>query len=259
MRRIILSRKGFDSSSGGVASPIFSDGSLCSLPIPFSGPAPDKFQDVSVNGIRCIDALKESKAKSKPDDNCHYDPNLETGLFGQASSSQSELRNNQVGPGDLFLFFGWFKNYSENGRDLHHIFGWLQIDKVIDGNEAIQNYFKNKKKMHPHAFYKFSNNCLYLGTKNLTIGNKETPLKGFGHFKKTHKDLILTKDQATRSVWQLPKKYFSNSNPFLNRLKWLDKKECITHCKGRGQEYILDVTNHPKLIGWLHHIFRIVS
>ena len=113
--------------------------------------------------------------------------------------------------------------------------------------------------MHPHAFYKFSNNCLYLGTKNLTIGNKETPLKGFSHFKKTHKDLILTKDQATRSVWQLPKKYFSNSNPFLNRLKWVDKKECITHCKGRGQEYILDVTNHPKLIGWLHHIFRIVS
>ena len=113
--------------------------------------------------------------------------------------------------------------------------------------------------MHPHAFYKFSNNCLYLGTKNLTIGNKETPLEGFGHFKKTHKDLILTKDQATRSVWQLPKKYFSNSNPFLNRLKWVDKKECITHCKGRGQEYILDVTNHPKLIGWLHHIFRIVS
>ena len=121
MKRIILSRKGFDSSSGGVASPIFSDGRICSLPIPFSGPAPDKFQDVSVNGIRCIDALKESKAKSKPDDNCHYDPNLDTGLFGQASSSQSELRNNQVGPGDLFLFFGWFKNYSEKGKDLHHI------------------------------------------------------------------------------------------------------------------------------------------
>ena len=110
--------------------------------------------------------------------------------------------------------------------------------------------------MHPHAFYKFSNNCLYVGSKKLTLGNKKTPHKGFGHFKKTHKDLILTKDQATRSVWQLPNKYFANSDPFLNRLKWVDKKECITHCKGRGQEYILDATNHPKLIGWLHHIFR---
>jgi len=32
--KIILSRKGFDSSSGGIASPIFQDGTFCSLPIP---------------------------------------------------------------------------------------------------------------------------------------------------------------------------------------------------------------------------------
>ncbi|MCD6328671.1 hypothetical protein J7M28_14125, partial [bacterium] len=32
--RIIFSRKGFDAANGGVASPIFPDGSFCSLPIP---------------------------------------------------------------------------------------------------------------------------------------------------------------------------------------------------------------------------------
>ncbi len=32
--RIILSRKGFDSSAGGCPSPIFPDGRLFSLPIP---------------------------------------------------------------------------------------------------------------------------------------------------------------------------------------------------------------------------------
>ena len=57
MRRIILSRKGFDSSSGGVASPIFSDGSLCSLPIPFSGPAPDKFQVADLSMKRAISVI----------------------------------------------------------------------------------------------------------------------------------------------------------------------------------------------------------
>lgn len=31
---IVLSREGFDSSMGGVASPIFPDGSMLSLPIP---------------------------------------------------------------------------------------------------------------------------------------------------------------------------------------------------------------------------------
>ena len=178
---------------------------------------PDKFQDVSVNGIRCIDALKESKAKSKPDDNCHYDPNLDTGLFGQASSSQSELRNNQVGPGDLFLFFGWFKNYSESGRDLHHIFGWLQIDKIIDGNEAIQKYFKNKKKMHPHAFYKFSNNCLYVGSKKLTLGNKKTSHKGFGHFKKTTQRFDPNKRSSNPFCLAITKQIFCKFRPFFKQ------------------------------------------
>ena len=32
--KIIFSRKGFDKANGGVASPIFEDGGLCSLPIP---------------------------------------------------------------------------------------------------------------------------------------------------------------------------------------------------------------------------------
>lgn len=32
--KLVLSRKGFDSSFGGVASPIMPDGSLLSLPIP---------------------------------------------------------------------------------------------------------------------------------------------------------------------------------------------------------------------------------
>ena len=34
MRRIILSRKGFDAKAGGGASPIFSDGRFFSIPIP---------------------------------------------------------------------------------------------------------------------------------------------------------------------------------------------------------------------------------
>ena len=35
--RLILSRKGFDSSSGGCPSPIFPDGSMIALPIPDKG------------------------------------------------------------------------------------------------------------------------------------------------------------------------------------------------------------------------------
>ena len=36
--KVILSRKGFDSANGGIASPILEDGAIVSFPIP----APDK-------------------------------------------------------------------------------------------------------------------------------------------------------------------------------------------------------------------------
>ena len=32
--KVILSRKGFDSSNGGIVSPIFEDGTMVSFPIP---------------------------------------------------------------------------------------------------------------------------------------------------------------------------------------------------------------------------------
>ena len=49
MKRIILSRKGFDSSAGGVASPIFKDGSIFSIPIPQKSPSPTKYKDLNFN------------------------------------------------------------------------------------------------------------------------------------------------------------------------------------------------------------------
>ena len=109
MNRIILSRKGFDSSAGGTASPIFSDGKLFSIPIPQKFPSPTRYKDLKFNGMTGKDILKESSVKSVlPHNYCHYDPLLskEIGIFGQASSSQTELKNNKVSSGDLFLFFG---------------------------------------------------------------------------------------------------------------------------------------------------------
>ena len=96
--------------------------------------------------------------------------NEDVGIFGQAGSSQTELKNNNVGPGDLFLFFGWFKNFSIKGRDLHHLFGWLQIREIIEGSEAITAYLK--KRILPilmgrekNDTSKFLNNTIYVGKK----------------------------------------------------------------------------------------------
>ncbi|MFL2752093.1 MAG: hypothetical protein ACJ0AM_00735, partial [Gammaproteobacteria bacterium] len=71
MKRIILSRKGFDAKAGGSASPIFGDGRIFSLPIPQDHPSPKKYKDLNFYGISGTELLKEASAKVKPTDYCH--------------------------------------------------------------------------------------------------------------------------------------------------------------------------------------------
>ena len=257
MKNIILSRKGFDSSAGGVASPIFDNGNIFSIPIPQKSPSPHKYKDLFFNGISGKDLLKESSAKSVTSESyCHFDPLLteEIGIFGQANSSQTELKKQHVNTGDLFLFFGWFKQFSRKGKHLHHIFGWLQIDKVVEGRDNIITHLDQLGITHPHGFgdvSRYSNNTIYISKKHLTFNNKEIECRGHGLFRKTHKDLVLTEENSSRSNWKLPKKFFSKTNNlFLNRLKWKDQVNCLVDCLGYGQEFILNAEKNPNIIDW---------
>ena len=56
--KIILSRKGFDSSNGGIPSPILPDGTLLSLPIPgkFDNLS---FDDLNYNGVSFSNILRQ--------------------------------------------------------------------------------------------------------------------------------------------------------------------------------------------------------
>ena len=152
-RRIVLSRKGFDSSAGGCASPIL-DGRLISLPIPEHDP--DK-SHLSYGGLRkrkgaeIADLVNQlSKGKVQDSHLLHLDPDLRIELrheiaanlpltFGQSGSSQTELRNIDVG--DLFLFFGWFREahryaeryeFRKNSPDVFVIWGWLQVEERLE-------------------------------------------------------------------------------------------------------------------------------
>ena len=78
-------------------------------------------------------------------DTCHFDPLLkfDIGLFGQAGNAQRELDNLGVGEGDLFLFFGWFRDFQQSKKaDYHHIFGCLQVDEVIKDQIRLENSVK---------------------------------------------------------------------------------------------------------------------
>ena len=75
MRRVILSRKGFDSSSGGGPSPILPDGRLVSLPIPSSDQ--DRYSSVLYEKGRSLGDLMGTLGYEAPPNNCcHLDPDL---------------------------------------------------------------------------------------------------------------------------------------------------------------------------------------
>ena len=259
MKRLILSRKGFDAKAGGVASPILRDGRIYSLPIPQDHPSPAKYRDLKFDEISGADLLNGTSASISPDSFCHLDPllNKKIGIFGQASSSQTELKNNAIGSGDLFLFFGWFRDYFNKGKNLHHLFGWLEVERVIEGSRNIKHFLKQEKVEHPHGHgdvSRYTNNTIYICKKKLSLN---TSINGHGLFKYSHKDLILTEDNMTRSRWKLPKEYFSNShNLFLNRLKWVDEKNCRIFYRGFGQEFILNVEDNPKVIEWAARLIQ---
>ena len=53
LMKIILSRKGFDSASGGLCNPILPDGTLLSMPIPGTSKNPVYYKDLHFDVERC--------------------------------------------------------------------------------------------------------------------------------------------------------------------------------------------------------------
>lgn len=70
------------------------------------------------------------------------------GIFGQAGASQTHLENQGIGPRDLSLFFGRFRQVEktangcrfERGAPRQHIiWGWLQIGESIQATSLFFN------------------------------------------------------------------------------------------------------------------------
>jgi hypothetical protein len=59
--------------------------------------------------------------------------------LGQVSAAQSHLSNNDVGQGDVFLFWGLYRcavrsptgSWSFAGIAEHRLFGWPQVNEVL--------------------------------------------------------------------------------------------------------------------------------
>src|SRR5690242_14756290 len=106
--KIILSRKGFDSSAGRIASPILPSGRLCSLPIRAADDenAP-RYRDILFDGQPLGKLLHDLTGDDtwlvRP---AHLDPDINIssvprkpgwrGAFGQAGAAERHLQNQHV-------------------------------------------------------------------------------------------------------------------------------------------------------------------
>lgn len=205
--KVVLSRKGFDSSYGGMPSPIIPDGTLLSLPIPAEGES-ILYTDLRFGSKSYYDIIHELKptTKIKPYYTCHLDPDLIEGaaqrtvpwrpLFGQCNQSQQHLAQHGIGKGDLFLFWGWFRQteihqgllrYCINAPDVHLIWGYMKVKQLATGKQMPPEY-----AYHPHGQLSLESNAIYEGDPECS------------GVLKYHPNLVLTKQGMTRSKWQVP-------------------------------------------------------
>lgn len=276
--RIILSRKGFDSSSGGCPSPILPDGRMLSLPIP-DVRSKIRYRDLQLEGInssRLVSQLTRTKIKGSC--GAHIDPDLNAGhlprlagwrpVLGQHGSAQGHLQNQGVESGDLFLFFGLFREaeisnrrwrFVPGSRPRHIIWGWLQIDEVLQVDSmATASYPWLNYHPHLHGEADMSN-TLYLARDYLSLpGLNQIP--GSGSFERIGSGLQLTQISSDKpSQWQLPEWFYPEGRQPLSyhakAERWQQgEAHCFLNAVARGQEFVLLADQYPESIDWLREL-----
>lgn len=257
-KKIILSRKGFDSVYGEKPSPILEDGILLSIPIPLETDN-TRYYELEYKGRSYSQILEQLRVKQKYiTQGCHLDPDIYENTksrednwracYGQAEGPLTHLESNGVDVGDIFLFFGWFRqtielngkiSYKQKAKDQHVIFGYLQVGKKVSGADVDEFHW------HPHSKNHYGQkNTIYRASDYLL----DTELPGFGTFKISN-ELILTKDGYSRSRWELPECIEKVDMTFHDESS---RKEDYFQSAMIGQEFIMD--SSPEIEKWIKSI-----
>jgi len=281
--KIIISRKGFDSGYGGVPSPVFPGGGILSLPIPsrFGVPVGNcMFRDENVGDI--VRAL--TRRRHGPDTLVHLDPDLERGsvartgewvpAFGQVGAAQSHLRNQGVGAGDLFLFFGWFQPvkrvqgqwaYVPGSSSFHALFGWLQVQDAFDIAMTDPSKLPTGISHHPHVLHaqhmSGGANTVYTGRETLDLPGSRG-IRGAGSLSKWTAATTLTASGCNRSTWSVPQWMAPRAGaaPLSyhgDPARWSsDGSQVLLRTVAKGQEFVLDTTDIPEARTWALRIIK---
>jgi hypothetical protein len=298
--KVIFSRKGLDSSFGEYPSPILPDGILLPWPIPVTQQQKEEdergipYRDMRFGGQLISEIINQLNprfdyqyAHLDPDvDETRFGPRPEGWLpiFGQTGRPQFHLEKQEVdkdgGEGNLFLFYGWFRHTrydngrlcyvqpKDGGRDLHVIFGWLQIGCSYDvNNDRLPPWVG----YHPHVVNRelyqriYHHNKIYVASEQLNLSGKNLHLHGGGIFPQFKKILQLTDtedEENRRSYWRLPR-WFYHDNPERRISCHQSDKPWLTHddyvilkTAKRGQEFVFNTENYREAISWVRSLFE---
>lgn len=235
--KLVFSRKGFDSTYGGVASPIVA-GRPLSLPIPGQHGEQTTYDDLAL-GETVTDLTCSRIGGTHP---CHDDPMFADGhcWLGQSGAAQGHLRKQGVGEGDVFLFFGLFAEPETRERH-HRVFGHMRV--TCHGAPhaiAADHRWTPPPRPHPHLTGDWgSGNAIYHGPG--TTARRASPA------------LRLTQPDGPLNSWIVP--------------SWLQRFGLSYHARAerwtgpgrldsarRGQEFVCDIGNAEEPRRWLDMI-----
>lgn len=214
-----------------------------------------------------LDLTRGRRRPIKASTHIHLDPDLRRDsrarrpgwrpLFGQANGAQRHLELQGVGLGDVFLFFGWFRQVEKlHGRfrfrpgspDLHMLFGWLEIGEIWRLPEDAGRV-PNWATDHPHVTATWPRNTIYVAA-----GTEAGPAAG--SFRSAADELILTREGHSRSRWRLPKwfhpsKRKSSLSFHSDKSRWdEDNDHSYLRSVGMGQEFVLNTQDYPEAYDW---------
>lgn len=285
--KIVFSRKGFDAGAGGCASPIGPNGEMMSLPIP--GGSPHDYRAIETP-LGPMDAWVRDLTGGRMSglEPAHLDPDIYPDArprlsgwlpsLGQVDVAQSHLEGQGVGPGDVLLFFGWFRpaqqrpdgtwGFKPGAEAIHSCFGYLQIGESLrlGGRPDAKQVLAQRPWLegHPHLTGERSaNNTIHVASEELIIDGRRTGLPGGGAFPFFHPELRLTAPGASKSKWRVPA-WLSplNDGPGLSYhrdlARWTkdENGQDLLQTVAKGQEFVGDVAAIPQAGQWLEALIK---
>ena len=282
LRKMSLSRKGFDSKYGGCPSPIFPDGTMFSLPIPGDDyEEPICYGDLYLGDINVGEVVRDltkghfdewSLAGLDPDIRPEALPRLDgwRGMLGQTGNPQSHLEKQDFSVGDLFLFFGLFRRVERTRKGWqfvrgapkqHVLWGWLQAGQVCKVDAIRGNDEYRWASYHCHfSFPCDRRNTLYIATDEIDLCDG-AKVPGAGVFPQYRADLSLSECGRSASEWRLPRWFFpGHARAPLSchpRHLWRhDENHTYVQRRGPGQEFVLDLQAYPEATGWISSLLH---